>query len=503
MKQYILFDLDGTLTDPKVGITTCVQYALASFGIEEPDLDKLEPFIGPPLKESFQTYYDFTQEQAEKAVEKYRERFQDTGIFENKLYDGISEMLRTLQSKGMHLAVASSKPEVYVKRILEHFKIDRYFEAVVGSELDGARVDKEEVVMEALKRLFQDKPIQYQQVYMVGDRSFDVKGAKALHVESVGVAYGYGGMEELKEAKADYIVRSVEELKKFLLRGTEEKPKPKSSFQMVWQMLFPFLMFMLVKQIAAQLLSLVMISVGGSLTGILADFLVIKDEAGELIGLTGNAGTIMSALSFIAGAAAIWGTAKLFISKTAEDMKLTHLKPEPPKNYVILFFTTVGAVLGMNLLLELTQVTNKSEAYQAVLEDQYSAMLVVGLICYGIITPIAEEILFRGVMFTCMRRFMNLKLAILISAFFFGAYHMNAVQGVYAFVIGCLMAYAYEYFGNFYVPLAVHALSNLLVYSLSSTPIVNTGFISWPVCVIFLLIAAGGAYLLNKDKKLF
>ena len=118
MKKYLLFDLDGTLTDPKVGITTCVQYALHSFGIEEPDLDKLEPFIGPPLKESFQKFYNMDDAQAEAAIAKYRERFQDTGIFENELYDGIPEMLHTLQSKGLFLAVASSKPTVYVERIL-------------------------------------------------------------------------------------------------------------------------------------------------------------------------------------------------------------------------------------------------------------------------------------------------------------------------------------------------------------------------------------------------
>lgn len=123
MKKYLLFDLDGTLTDPKIGITTCVQYALHSFGIEEPDLDKLEPFIGPPLRDSFMEFYGFTPEQAEKAVAKYRERFQDTGIFENEVYAGIPEMLKNLQSNGYFLAVASSKPQVYVERILEHFDL--------------------------------------------------------------------------------------------------------------------------------------------------------------------------------------------------------------------------------------------------------------------------------------------------------------------------------------------------------------------------------------------
>jgi len=154
MKAYLLFDLDGTLTDPKLGITTCVQYALKSFGIEEPDLDKLEPFIGPPLKDSFMQFYGLDEKEAETAVDKYRERFQDIGLFENEIYPGIREMLRVLKKKGMHLAVASSKPTVFVERILEHFKIRKYFEVVVGSELDGRRVNKDEVVQEALSALF-------------------------------------------------------------------------------------------------------------------------------------------------------------------------------------------------------------------------------------------------------------------------------------------------------------------------------------------------------------
>ena len=190
MKKYLLFDLDGTLTDPKQGICTCVQYALLSFGIEEPNLDKLEPFIGPPLKDSFIKFYDLTEKQAEAAIEKYRERFADVGLFENELYPGISKMLRTLRARGLVLAVASSKSTVYVQRILEHFRIDRYFKAVVGSELDGRRVNKDEVVQEALRRLFGDKPVDLDQVYMIGDRCFDVEGAHKNGVESVGVTYG-------------------------------------------------------------------------------------------------------------------------------------------------------------------------------------------------------------------------------------------------------------------------------------------------------------------------
>ena len=209
--------MDGTLTDPKIGITTCVQYALHSFGIEEPDLDKLEPFIGPPLKDSFMQFYGMDEVQAKQAVEKYRERFKDIGIFENEIYPGIVKMLAELSKSRLHLAVASSKPTVFVKRILEHFHISQYFEVVVGSEPDGTRSNKAEVVEEALRQLFPGKKVETDRVYMIGDTKYDVEGAHVWGIESVGVSYGYGGMEQLKDAKSDYIGTLVGGLERFLL----------------------------------------------------------------------------------------------------------------------------------------------------------------------------------------------------------------------------------------------------------------------------------------------
>ena len=217
MYNYILFDLDGTLTDPKLGITSCVQYALEKFGIEEPDRDKLEPFIGPPLLDSLRDFYGFDDEKAQQAIVYYRERFSTIGLFENEVYPGIPQMLEKLQRAGRHLAVASSKPTVFVTRILEHFGILRYFEVIVGSELDGTRVKKEEVVEEALRQLLQDAVVEKRRdIVMVGDRKYDIEGAKAHGTASIGVAYGYAAEGELEEAGADVIVKTVEELKKVL-----------------------------------------------------------------------------------------------------------------------------------------------------------------------------------------------------------------------------------------------------------------------------------------------
>lgn len=225
MYQYILFDLDGTLTDPKQGITASVQYALHRMGIEEPDLDKLEPFIGPPLLDSFHEFYGFDEEQGQQAVVYYRERFSVTGLFENEVYPGMEQLLAKLRAAGKKLAVASSKPGVFVDRILEHFGLDTYFDVVVGSELDGTRAKKEEVVEEALRLLLPEElfqgimevkgeksPEKYDTVVMVGDRRFDVEGAKAFHIASVGVNYGYAAPGELSTAGADVVVETVEEL---------------------------------------------------------------------------------------------------------------------------------------------------------------------------------------------------------------------------------------------------------------------------------------------------
>lgn len=499
MKNYLLFDLDGTLTDPKVGICTCVQYALASFGIEEPDIDRLEPFIGPPLKDSFMEFYQMSEEQAEAAVEKYRERFRDTGIFENRIYDGIPQMLQTLNSKGMFLAVASSKPTVFVERILEHFDILKYFKVVVGSELDGARSNKDEVVEEALKQLFGGQPVEKNKVYMIGDRRFDVEGAKAAGVDSVGVTYGYGDMEELREAKADYIVRSVEELQRFLLRGTEDTQKG-MSFQKIWQFVYPFLMFFIVRNLAIYALRFLVDIVGGSVAGIP---LLLYDEEGVPADYTGNAVALMQIVGFAAGGAFVWKTARAMIVRTAEETKLLHMKREPAQSYVLLILTALGAMFGLNMLMDLSGLTDNSAAYQAVSESQYSASLWLALILYVIVGPLAEELLFRGIIYNCLRGMLKPVAAMVVAAVFFGVYHGNTVQGIYSFVMGCLIIYGYEYFGDFRIAVAMHAVVNLISYTLGNTALAVSGFVCWPVCIAFLAVGLACLFLLHRQKKVF
>ncbi len=500
MKKYFLFDLDGTLTDPKEGITTCVQYALHSLGIEEPDLDRLESFIGPPLKDSFMEFYGMDEEQAQAAVKKYRERFNDKGLFENEIYPGIAPMLQMLSEKGFRLAVASSKPTVFVEKILEHFGIRQYFKVVVGSELDGSRTSKDQVVMEALRQLFGAKPILYHEVYMIGDRRFDVEGARAMKVESVGVTYGYGGMEELREAHADYIVESVEELREFLLRELCEV-RPKGFMGTIGPMLFPFLLFLMIWQAASYGAMWLAVTVEPMVPQGLWQWLYYREAATGELGYTGNLGAVMSALSYGVAGLAMLPSARPVLREAKKRMALSHLRRERPRNYIIALLVSCCAVLGLNLLFDLTGIIDNSAAYQAVAAGQLSASLAVGLICYGIISPLAEELVFRGIVYNELKRSYRLPLAMLISALLFGLYHMNPVQGGYGFIMGLLLAYLYEYFGSFLWPVLVHMLANSLAYILSNTSLSTTVIRSWPAAIVCAAVTIVGIKLLDFDKK--
>lgn len=216
MADYILFDLDGTLTDPGEGITNSVAYALDKYGIKVDDKSTLNTFIGPPLHESFQKYFGFSILQSFDAVTKYREYYRDRGIFENRVYDGVPEMLCELKKNKKTVIMATSKPTVFAERIAEHYGFRQYFDVIVGSELDGKRVDKAEVIEEALRQA--EKP-EKSKCIMVGDRLHDMVGAEKNGICAVGVLYGYGSYEELTEAGADRIVESVSELSEYLLNN--------------------------------------------------------------------------------------------------------------------------------------------------------------------------------------------------------------------------------------------------------------------------------------------
>ena len=201
--KYYLFDLDGTLTDPGIGITNSVMYALEKFGIHVSDRETLYPFIGPPLVDSFSKYFGFDEKQALQAVEYYREYFREDGIFENVVYEGIPEMLGELKSRGAIFALATSKPYEFSVRILDHFDLHQYFDIVGAATMDGRISRKADVISHLIDKLGETEK---SSILMIGDRDQDIDGAKANGLQSAGVLWGYGSRDELMDAGADYIV---------------------------------------------------------------------------------------------------------------------------------------------------------------------------------------------------------------------------------------------------------------------------------------------------------
>ncbi len=215
MKSYsiILFDLDGTLTDSSQGIINSIIYALEKYDINDYDMTLLRKFLGPPLHESFEKFMGFDKEKSLQAVKLYREYFSLKGLLENEVYGGIIDLLQKLKENGKTLIVATSKPQPFTDKIMEHFDLAKYFDFIAGSNMDTTRSKKAEVIEYALSECsIKDKS----KVVMIGDRAEDMVGAQSVGIDSIGVEYGYGTFDELKNAGATYIVKTVDELKNLL-----------------------------------------------------------------------------------------------------------------------------------------------------------------------------------------------------------------------------------------------------------------------------------------------
>lgn len=206
--QNILFDLDGTLTDPREGITRSVQHALAQLGIDEPDLQALEHFIGPPLLQCFMQTYGFDEATAWQAVHHYRERFGEVGLYENRLFDGVGELLELLLMQNRSLYIATSKPRVFAVEIARHFDFARHFKVIYGSELDGTRTDK----VELIGHLLAQENLAASSTLMIGDRKHDLIGARRNCLAVAAVGYGFGSREELQAEAPTYHFQTLAEL---------------------------------------------------------------------------------------------------------------------------------------------------------------------------------------------------------------------------------------------------------------------------------------------------
>lgn len=494
MSQVILFDLDGTLTESGEGIINCVQYALEKLGKKEEHPENLQCFIGPPLKEQFMKYAGLSEEEGEKAVVYYRERYTTTGIFENRLYPKIPELLELLKINNKILAVASSKPEVYVKQILEHFQIADYFTAIVGSELDGRRTEKAEVIEDALRRMHLEE--ERDKVLMVGDRSHDVQGAISCGLQCIGVAYGYGSREELEKAGAVYIADSVEDLgilaspndeettenvesvrniipdrekvKKYEIPetrklGKEEKEMPEpakkkekfrySTAGQIWRLIYPFL-----------------IHYGATLLATIALYLVYLIQAGGLQETASAGQRLINSTLYVTLIGDLTAAIILYLFYRKDQMHRKEGFSGTGKAFVwappVIWFSVIILAIAtgqfLNDLINGLHLNDLFTGYSEVSEQAFSGQPVGFMILVvGIIGPICEELMFRGIVFHRLKDWVKPQAAIAISALLFGIYHGNVVQFFYATCMGVMLAVIYDKTGTLWISIVAHIAANL------------------------------------------
>ncbi|WP_345891644.1 HAD hydrolase-like protein [Ruminococcus sp. OA3] len=517
MSQIILFDLDGTLTDSAEGITKCVQYALRHFGIDEPDLEKLKHFVGPPLQEQFMKAYHMPERQAEIAVAVYRERYAKIGMYENKPYEGIEEVLKMLREEKKILGVASSKPEIYVNKILEHFHIDTYFDVVAGANMDGTRTEKDEVIEEALLRLgMTDKR---EDVLMVGDRFYDVEGALKCGVQCIGAGYGYGSPHELELAGAVYVADTVEDLKilseRYRNAGKEETlpdtqgethqytavPRNDSLLKKIWQVVYPMGLYYLITFVVAQ---------AGAV--ILYSWYTMKNAASTVEEMQALLMQHTVLLNGIAALLAIFPMMLLYqkdkrfrirgiIGKKENNHRQVH---SGTYAMTVLFAVTASQVL--NDLINYSGLADLFPAYpqlQSAIFDGQS--IIVLCITVGFLAPVVEEILFRGLVFKRLQDYTGNGWAVLISGLLFGIYHENMIQFVYAGLLGFAFAMLMVRTNSLKVVITAHAAANL--WSLLGKSLVNalaaTNVMAYSILLgIFVILALFSGVCLLGGKKI-
>lgn len=494
MSQVILFDLDGTLTESGEGIINCVQYALEKLGKKEEHPENLQCFIGPPLKKQFMKYAGLNEEEGEKAVGYYRERYTTTGIFENRLYPKVPELLELLKINNKILAVASSKPEVYVKQILEHFQIADYFTAIVGSELDGSRTEKAEVIEEALRRMHLEE--ERDKVLMVGDRSHDVQGAISCGLQCIGVTYGYGSREELEKAGAVYIADSVEDLgilaspndeettenvesvrniipdreklKKSEIPETrklekEEKEMPEpakkkvkfrySTAGQIWRLIYPFL-----------------IHYGATLLATIALYLIYLIQEGGLQETVSAGQRLVNSTLYVTLIGNLTAAMILYLFYRKDQMHRKEGFSGTGKAFVwappVIWFSVIILAIAtgqfLNDLINGLHLNDLFTGYSEVSEQAFSGQPVgLMILVVGIIGPICEELMFRGIVFHRLKDWVKPQAAIAISALLFGIYHGNVVQFFYATCMGVMLAIIYDKTGTLWISIVAHIAANL------------------------------------------
>ena len=461
--------------------------------------------------------------------------FSVTGKYENVLYPGMGALLHDLKASGATLAIASSKPTVYVEDILVHFGIREYFDIVVGSELDGRRVHKEEVVAEVLSQLAARGESDPDKMVMIGDRSFDVEGAKAIGAHCIAVSYGYAQPGELENAGAEIIVRDVEGLRSVLLGGTQAGNSAQAGSgtqagnsaqagrdtqtgnsaqagkrhagrkQRGDRLKFPFRALPRQRCQNEDQIRAVLECSWSQRTGDVC--LLCNQSPNQQRNFDGGidcvchraAGAGGLFLQFLAECGERTLDVRCIynlLRNLAQKIRLHSIKEIDKLSIVPMVILAAAIAIGMNGVLTLTELYRFSPTFQRVSEMQFDTPVWLGIISYGILAPLGEEIVFRGVVYGQLRKVLKVPYAVVLSGLAFGLFHGNLVQAVYATVIGCLLALVYEWYGTIAAPMLFHSVANLFVYVMLELLPFGGVFLSVPSCVLFLVLSAGSLFLL-------
>ena len=492
MWNTVLFDLDGTLTESGTGIKKSFCYALEKMGRPLLTEEQLDAVIGPPLKDSFRELAGLNEEECDQAISLYRERYTTTGIYENALYPGLLTALETLKTNGLTLAVASSKPEVMVRRILSYFNIDRFFSVIVGSNLDGTRSKKKAVIDEALRRLGLSSD--RSGVVYVGDRKYDVIGARECGLTSIGVTYGYGTFEELSAVRPYLIAASPAQMAQLILeensltgrgdafraasgqpgmagpagtrtnqvppaRAGAERPyvaRKESAVHKIWRVLYPIVLYLFISNALSFVLAfLMMVILAATSTSGYYDMTdVLTNHAMTLQGIAA-AVTIPFLVFFMRQDK----KRRLIRNEDKAFLDVMSLKPFFVVLAVVLF---VAAGSGFGYLIDLTGIPQYDSQFQQFNDIAYTDPLLLQIIAIGVVGPAAEEMIFRGLVYRRIRDYTNVVTAVILSSVLFGVFHMNLTQGLFATSLGVLLALIYEKTGRFILPVIGHMSNNLM-----------------------------------------
>lgn len=577
MWNTILFDLDGTLTDSGEGIMKSVRYALKKeFQIEVEDYRQLREFVGPPLKDQFMAYANLSDEDGDRAVCAYRERYTAKGIYENRLYDGIRELLAALSRAGFRMALSSSKPTQFCVQILRHFDIDPYFSCVVGSEMNGRRVEKAEVLQETIRVLGLEN--RRSEAVLIGDRKYDVEGAKAVGIDCIGVTYGYGTRRELEEAWPVCICDTVEEVRNVLLgqlraagvsqlrtqapsavpaggaaayagglpsadasgqtisaslyasgvpapgaapyqapaagpgyippqavqgayqpgvpapQPVRKKSRAARFFGTFWYILWPFLLMF-----GVQIMIVSAFSIGASVMDAVG-FPEIGDLLYQCVTDMALAAGVIDFLSLI-----------VFVPLFLMDEKRRKEKEGGRNSLVRNRFSIVDvlllavAAIGVSMLANtvvstIVQLLNPD--YTSPQAGFFNASLPVQLICLGVIGPVFEEFLFRGMIFRRVRDRLGFVWALALSSLIFAAVHQDLPTDIIVLFSGLLCGLVYEKYGTILAPMAVHIATNTCATILNNIEeqMSDTADLIFVVSSVILAVFAIVFILLKREK---